>query len=57
MPVHVVRAKRTFSVLALSINNFNVFSLGHHYSNTSFFSIFIDKNLSLRIYAADIISL
>ena len=57
MPVHVECAKRTFNVLPLSTKNCNVFSLGHRYSNTSCFSIFIDRNLSLRIYTADIISL
>ena len=57
MLVHVECAKRTFNVLALSAKSCNVFSLGHRYSNTSCFSIFIDRNLSLRIYTADIISL
>ena len=57
MPVHVECAKRTFNVLALSTKNCNVFSLGHGYSNTSCFFIFIDRKLSLRIYTADIISL
>ena len=41
MPVHVECAKRTFNVLALSTKNCNVFSLGHRYSNTSCFSIYI----------------
>ena len=57
MPVHVECAKRTFNVLALSTKNCNVFSLGHRYSNTSCFFIFIDRKFSLRIYTADIISL
>ena len=57
MSVYVECTKRTFNVLALSTKNCNVFSLGHRYSNTSCFSIFIDRNLSLRIYTADIISL
>ena len=57
MPVHVECAKLTFSVLALSTKNCNVFSLGHRYSNSPWFSIFIDRNLSLTIYIADIISL
>ena len=56
MPVHVECAKRTFNVLALSTKNCNVFSLWHRYSNSSCFSIFINRNLSLRIYTADIIS-
>ena len=50
-------AKRTFNVLALSTQNCHVFSLGHRYSNTSSFFIFIDRKLSLRTYTADIISL
>ena len=54
---HVECAKRTFNVLALSTKICNVFSLGYRYSNISCFSIFIDRNLSLRIYTADIISL
>ena len=54
MPVHVECAKRTFNVLALSTKKCNVFSLGHRYSNTSCFFIFINRNLSVRIYTADI---
>ena len=57
MPVHVEYAKRKFNVLALSNMNCNVISLGHRYSNTSCFFIFVDRDLSLRIYTADIISL
>ena len=57
MPVHVECVKRTFIVLALPTKNCNVFSLGHRYSDTFCLSIFIDRNLSLRIYTADIISL
>ena len=56
MPVHVECAKRTFNVLALSTKNCNVFSLGHCYSNACF-SIFINRNFSLRIHTTDIISL
>ena len=57
MPVHVERAKQTFNMSALSTKKCNVFSLGHRYSNTScFFSIFINRNLPLRIYTADITS-
>ena len=55
MPVHVECAKRTFNVLALSTKNYNVFSLGHRYPNC--FSIFINRNVSLRIYAANFTSL
>ena len=54
MPAHVERAKRTFNVLTLPTKNGNVFSLGHRYSNTSRFLIFINRDLSLRIYTADI---
>ena len=50
-------AKCTFNVLALSAKNCEVFSSGHRYSNTSCFSIFININVSLRIYTADIIAL
>ena len=57
MPVHVEYAKRTFNVLALSAKNCNVFSLRHCYSNTACFSIFINRNLSLRIYTIDITSI
>ena len=57
MSVHVECTKRTFNALALLTKNCNVFSLGHCYSNTSCFSIFINRNFSLRIHAADIISL
>ena len=57
MPVHVECVKRTFSVLALSTKNCNVFSLGHRYPNTSCFSIFINRKVSLRIYAANFTSL
>ena len=57
MPVHVECAKRKFNVLALSDLNSNVISFGHRYSNTSCFFIFVDRNLSLRIYTADIILL
>ena len=57
MSVHVECAKRTFSVLALSTKDCNVFSLGHRYFNTSCFSIFIDRNLLLRIHTADSILL
>ena len=57
MPVHVECAKRTFNVLALSTKNCNVFSLGHRYSNTSCFSIFINRNSLPRIHTADVISL
>ena len=57
MPVHVECAKCTFNVLGLSTKNRNVFSLRRLYSNTSCFSIFIDRNLSLRIYTVDIILL
>ena len=56
MPVHVECAKRIFNVLALSAKKRNVFSLGQCYSDTFCFSIFINTNLSLRIYTADIIS-
>ena len=52
MPVHVQFTKRTFNVLALSTKNCNLFSLGYRYSNTFGFSIFINRNLSLRIYTA-----
>ena len=57
MPVHVECTKCTFNVLRLSTKNLNVFSLRRRYSNTSCFSIFIDRNLSLRIYTVYIISL
>ena len=57
MPAHVEYAKRTFNVLALSAKNCNVFSLRHCYSNTACFSIFINRNLSLRIYTIDITSI
>ena len=57
LPVHLECAKRTLTVLALSTKNCNVFSLGHRYSNTSCFSIFVNRNVSLRIHTADIISL
>ena len=56
-PVHVGCAKRTFNVLALLTKNCNVFSLGHRYSNTTCFSIFINRNFSRRIHTAYIISL
>ena len=51
MPVHVECAKRAFSVLALSTKNYNAFIL------ITCFSIFINRNLSLRVYTADINSL
>ena len=54
MSVHVECAKRTFDGLALLTKNWNVFSLGHHYSNTTCFSIFIDRNFSPRIHSANI---
>ena len=57
MHVHVECAKCTFNVLALLTRNRNVFSLGHQYSNTTCFSIFINRNFSPRIHTADIISL
>ena len=44
MPVHVECAKRTFSVLALSTKNCNVFSLGHRYPNSSCFFHFYWQN-------------
>ena len=50
-------AKCTFNVLALSTKNCEVFSPGHRYSNTSCFFVFININLSLRIYTADVIAL
>ena len=57
MPIHVECAKLTFNVLDILTKNCNVFSLGHLYSNATCFSIFINRNLSPRIYTADFISL
>ena len=57
MPVHVECAKHTFNVLTLLTKHCNVFSLGHRYSNTSCFSIFINRNSLPRIHTADVISL
>ena len=57
MPVHVEYAKRTLNVLALLTKNCNVFSLRDRYSNTTCFSIFINRNFSPRIHTTDIISL
>ena len=57
MPAHLECAKNIFNMLALSAKNCNIFSLGHCYSNTFCFSIFINRNLPLRIYSADITSL
>ena len=37
MPVHVECAKSKFNVLASVTKNCNVFSLGHCYSNTTYF--------------------
>ena len=56
MPVHAECTKRTLNLLALSTKNCNAISLGHRYCNTSCFSIFINRKLSLRIYTADITS-
>ena len=55
--VHVECAKHTFNVLALLTKNSHVFSLGRRYSNTTCFSIFMNRNFSRRIHTADIISL
>ena len=55
MTVHVECAKRAFNVLVLSLKNCNVFSLEHSYSNTFCFSIFMNRNFSIRIHTADII--
>ena len=57
MLLHAECATCTFKVLVLLTKNCNVFSLGRRYSNTTCFSIFINRNLSPRIHAADIISL
>ena len=57
MPVHVEYAKGTFNVLALLTKTAMYFSLLHRYSKYYLFSFFINRNFSLRIHTADIISL
>ena len=57
MLAHKECAKRTLNSLALLTKNCNVFSLGQRYSNTTRFSIFINKNFSPRIHTTDIIPL
>ena len=57
MPVHVEYAKGTFNVLALLTKTAMYFSLLHRYSKYNLFSFFINRNFSLRIHTADIISL
>ena len=56
VPAHVECAIRTFNVLPLP-KTVVYFPLRHCYSNTTYFSIFINRTLSLRIHTADIISL
>ena len=55
MPAHIECIIRTFNMLAL-LKTVVYFSLRHRYSNTTYFSIFINSTLSLRIRTADIIS-
>ena len=46
MPVHLEFAKRTLNVLALLSEKCNIFYLGHRYSNTTCFSIFVNTENS-----------
>ena len=57
MPAHVECAKHIFRVLALLTKNCNVLFLGHSYSNSTCFLLFINRNISLKIHTTDIISL
>ena len=58
MPVHVECAKHTFNVFALLTKKTVIyFSLGHSYSNTTCFSIFVIRNFLLRIHIAYFVSL
>ena len=55
MPANLEWAKRTFNVLALLTKNYNFF--GTLLLGILLVSLFINRNVSLRIHTADIISL
>ena len=56
MSAHAECAKRTFKVLALLTKTVIYFSFGYHYSNATFFPIFININFYVRIHTADTFS-